>query len=85
MAEKTISKTEKVAEVMFKYVIPVIGFVSGIAVTWALMGNSVTQNANAIEVLQEKYEQSQDTVNTIKQNLVEINTKLEYIQKALDK
>ena len=79
-----ILKAEKTLSFFKTYVLPAIVFICGLSVAWAILDNSVSDNAYAISNLESRCSENEKTVNIVLQRLASIDTKLEYIIKEVD-
>lgn len=77
-------KSEKILGIARNYIIPVVVFICGLSVAWAILDSSVKNNALAIEELEFKCSEAERATNIVLQRLASIDAKLEYIVKEID-
>lgn len=68
-----------------EYIIPLFALVVGASITYANLNNRLVAYASAIDQLEIKQQNIEDTENIILQRLSSIDAKLEYIISTLDK
>lgn len=68
-----------------EYIIPIIVFIIGASITYANLNNRLVAYASAIDQLEIKQQNMENTENIILQRLSSIDAKLEYIISTLDK
>jgi hypothetical protein len=79
-----LEKSEKILGIAKNYIIPLVVFICGLAVAWAILDTSVKSNAFAIEKLEVRCAETERTTNLVLQRLSSIDAKLEYIVKEID-
>lgn len=79
-----LEKSEKILGIARNYIIPLVVFICGLAVAWAILDTSVKSNTLAIEELEVKCSETERITNLVLQRLSSIDAKLEYIIKEID-
>jgi len=79
-----LEKSEKILGIVRNYIIPLVVFICGLSVAWAILDSSVKNNALAIEELEVKCTETERITNLVLQRLSSIDAKLEYIVKEID-
>lgn len=80
----SLENSEKILGIAKNYIIPLVVFITGLAVAWSTLDSSVKSNAMAIEDLELRCTETERTTNLVLQRLSSIDAKLEYIIKEID-
>jgi len=83
--EQTENKWLKILAVAKEYIIPLFALVVGASIAYANLNNRLVAYASAIDQLEIKQQNIENTENIILQRLSSIDAKLEYIISTLDK
>lgn len=83
--EQTENKWLKILSVAKEYIIPLFALVVGASITYANLNNRLVAYASAIDQLEIKQQNMENTEDIILQRLSSIDAKLEYIISTLDK
>jgi len=79
-----LEKSEKILGIARNYIIPLVVFITGLAVAWSVLDSSVKSNALAIDHLEVQCSDASSTINIALQRLASIDAKLEYLVKEID-
>lgn len=75
---------DRITEIFKGIILPIISVIVAVAIGWNVVTNKITMNENNISDLKNRVYAAEQTENEILQRLASIDTKLEYIIKALD-
>lgn len=83
--QKTQNRWLKILSLTKEYLIPFLALIVGISIAYANLNNRLVAYASAIDQLEIKQQNMENTENIILQRLSSIDAKLEYIISTLDK
>ena len=83
--KEIIDKTDKPFGYLKNYIIPLIVFICGLSVAWALLQTDVSANTNNLTRLERRVEVVEQCAIDTSERLVRIETQLENILKILDR
>ena len=64
---------------------PLVVFLAGMFITWGVFSNRIQNTEAEILVLKLKQDKTDESVSTVKEGLVRIETSLSYIREAVEK
>lgn len=80
----TNNSLKKIPDILLKYIVPFVSLIVGLVLAWSALSSNVNNNAQAIELLNDRVYNNEKTINIVLQRLEGIDAKLEYIIKDID-